>query len=250
MAFFLKKWFGGDSSVIATDFLKFVEVDMHSHVLPGLDDGSESLEQSVAMVRELYKLGYRKLTMTPHVMGDFYKNSPEDIRTKLEELKQEIQKQQIPIDLACAAEYYLDEWFVQKLDDNQPLLTFGENYLLFETSFINEPIHFQDIVFKIKSNGYTPVLAHPERYAYLYHRFNTLIDWHSSGLLFQVNLNSLVGYYGQEAKKVADKLLENNCVDFVGTDAHSEKHLMALQKLVHTKAYKILLQKPLRNQLI
>lgn len=249
MVSFFKKLFGGEPPPVpAINFLKFLEADMHSHVLPGLDDGADSMEQSLSMIREMHQLGYRKLIATPHVMGDFYKNSPHDIRAKLEELQRAVHEQQIPVELACAAEYYLDEWFVQKLADKQPLLTFGENYVLFETSFHNEPLHFQEIIFKIKSNGYIPVLAHPERYTYLYNRLNNLVDWHDNGLLFALNLNSLVGYYGPEAKKVAIKLVEHNLVDFVGSDAHSEKHIQSLHKLIHSATFKKLMQMPLRNQ--
>ncbi len=221
---------------------------MHAHVLPGLDDGADSMPQALAMIRNLQQLGYRKLILTPHVMGDFYKNTPAGIRAKLAELQTAVQQEQIPVVLECAAEYYLDEWFVQKLEENEPLLTFGNNYVLFETSYINEPMRFQEIILKIKSSGYIPVLAHPERYSYLHNRWTSLVDWHQNDVLFQVNLNSLVGYYGSEAKRLAGKLLEHKCIDFVGTDAHSEKHLHFLQKLVSSPAIQKLQQLPLRNQ--
>lgn len=180
-------------------------------------------------------------------MGDFYKNTASDIRAKLAELQAAVQQEQLPIKLECAAEYYLDEWFVQMLDEKEPLLTFGANYVLIETSYINEPMLFQDIIFKIKSNGYKPVLAHPERYSYLYNRWNNLVEWHENEILFQINLNSLTGYYGPEAKRLATKLLEHKLIDFVGTDAHSEKHIQFLQKLVFSSGFKKLQQLPLRN---
>ncbi|PSR55637.1 capsular biosynthesis protein [Adhaeribacter arboris] len=248
MASFFKNLFKSDAPPKATNFLEFLGADMHAHVLPSLDDGADSMTQALAMVQEMKQLGYRKLILTPHIMGDFYKNTPDGIRAKLAELIQALQQQEIAIELACAAEYYLDEWFVQKLDDKEPLLTFGDNYVLFETSFINEPMRFQDIIFKIKSNGYTPVLAHPERYSYLYNRWNSLAEWHENHVLFQVNLNSLVGYYGPEAKRRAEKLLQNKMIDFVGTDAHSEKHIRVLQKLAGSSTFEKLRQLPLRNQ--
>ncbi|MDQ3291115.1 MAG: capsular biosynthesis protein [Bacteroidota bacterium] len=248
MASLFKNWFKGTVPPPATNFLEFLGADMHAHVLPGLDDGADSMPQSLAMVREMKQLGYQKLILTPHIMGDFYKNTPDGIKAKLAELNQAVQQQEISIELACAAEYYLDEWFVQKLEDKEPLLTFGDNYVLFETSFINEPMRFQEIVFKIKSNGYTPVLAHPERYSYLYNRWNSLAEWRENNVLFQVNLNSLVGYYGPEAKRMAEKLLQNKFIDFVGTDAHSEKHIHALQKLAGSSTFEKLKQLPLRNQ--
>ncbi|MDQ4141458.1 MAG: capsular biosynthesis protein [Bacteroidota bacterium] len=248
MASFFKRWFAGEAPAPATNFLEFLGADMHAHVLPGLDDGADNMAQALAMVREMQQLGYRKLILTPHIMGDFYKNTPDGIRAKLAELSQALQQEGIKMELACAAEYYLDEWFVQKLEDKEPLLTFGDNYVLFETSFINEPMRFQEIIFNIKSNGYTPVLAHPERYSYLYNRWNSLAEWYENGILFQINLNSLVGYYGHEAKRVAEKLIQNKFIDFVGTDAHSEKHIRVLQKLAGSSTFEKLRQLPLRNQ--
>jgi protein-tyrosine phosphatase len=248
MASFFKRFFQGDSSAAVTaGFLKFIGTDVHAHVLPGLDDGAESMAQALAMIRELQQLGYQKLILTPHVMGDFYKNTTHDIKAKLAELQVAVQQEQIAVILECAAEYYLDEWFVQKLEEKEPLLCFGDNYVLIETSYINEPMRFQDIIFQMKSNGYKPVLAHPERYSYLYNRWEHLVEWHKNGILFQINLNSLTGYYGQEAKRTAKKLLEHKLIDFVGTDAHSEKHIQALQKLALSSMFKKLQQLPLRN---
>ncbi len=180
-------------------------------------------------------------------MGDFYKNTASDIKAKLAELQIAAQQEQITVTLECAAEYYLDEWFVQKLDEKEPLLCFGGNYVLIETSYINEPMRFQEIIFQIKSNGYKPVLAHPERYSYLYNRWNHLVEWHENEVLFQINLNSLTGYYGPEAKRTAKKLLEHKLIDFVGTDAHSEKHIQFLQKLALSSVFKKMQQLPLRN---
>src|SRR5688572_24415891 len=119
--------------------LNVLQADMHSHLLPGLDDGSETLEQSLELVAEMIDLGYKKLIMTPHIMGDFYKNTPEGIREKLELLREAVKSKNWDIELDCAAEYYMDEWFVQRLENGDKLLTFGDNYLLFETSYLNEP---------------------------------------------------------------------------------------------------------------
>lgn len=208
MTSFLKRLFRSNTHTAeSANFLNFIGTDMHAHVLPGLDDGAESIDQALAMIRKLQQLGYQKLILTPHVMGDFYKNSASDIKAKLAELQLAAQQEQIAVVLEGAAEYYLDEWFVQKLEDKEPLLCFGGNYVLIETSYINEPMRFQDIIFQIKSNGYKPVLAHPERYSYLYNRWDHLVEWHRNEVLFQINLNSLTGYYGPEAKRTAKKII-------------------------------------------
>jgi protein-tyrosine phosphatase len=224
-----------------------IEVDMHSHVLPGLDDGADSLEKSLEMVAAFLRLGYRKLILTPHIMGDFYKNNPRNIQEKLSLLKQAVQEKGWEIDLACAAEYYLDEWFLEKVNGPEPLLSFGDQYVLFETSYINEALNFKEAVFALQSAGYKPVLAHPERYTYLHDRFEELVKMRTSGVLFQLNLLSLSGYYSERARRVAEKLVDQKLVDFVGTDAHHVRHLQGLTKTAASPYFKKVLDLPLQN---
>ncbi|WP_375436778.1 tyrosine-protein phosphatase [uncultured Hymenobacter sp.] len=224
---------------------------MHSHVLPGLDDGAETVEQSVALLRELRALGYRKVIMTPHIMGDFYKNTPEGIKAALVAMQRAATEAGLAdMELECAAEYYLDEWFGQRLERNDDLLTFGgaKRYLLFETSYINEPFNLAETVFRLQSMGYQPVLAHPERYTYFYGRFDDLKRIRENGALLQVNLNSLAGYYSSGAKRVAEKLIDAHMVDMVGTDAHNIKHTHILRdKTLATEYLLKLLELPLLN---
>ena len=220
---------------------------MHSHLLPGLDDGAETIEHSLELLQALRALGYRKLVMTPHIMGDFYKNTPEGIRAALQLLREAAAGAGLgDVELECAAEYYLDEFLGRKLADGTEMLTFGgdKRYLLFETSYMNEPLNLFDIIFELKAQSYTPVLAHPERYTYFYGRFAEIERLRRDyGVLLQVNLNSLAGYYSPAAKKVAEQLIDGGLVDFVGTDTHHLRHtdtllrrtlpLPHLEKLLH-----------------
>ena len=247
VSIFRKIFGGGKAADLVAGNLADLKADMHSHILPGLDDGAETLEKSLGLVEKMVGLGYQKLIMTPHIMGDFYKNTPEGIQEKLNLLQNAVQEKGWPIQLGFAAEYYLDEWFIRKLENNEKLLTFGDNYLLFETSYINEPSFLKDAVFQIQSAGYKPVLAHPERYTYLYGKFNDLEKLREAGVLLQLNLNSLGGYYSEGAKRVAEKLVDGKLVDFAGTDAHSQKHLQFLQKAVASKHFGKLMALPLRN---
>ncbi|RSK37124.1 tyrosine-protein phosphatase [Hymenobacter metallilatus] len=237
---FFQKLFGREAAAPELPSLGVLEVDMHSHLLPGLDDGAETLEQSVDMLRELRRLGYRKLIMTPHVMGDFYRNTPEGIRQTLQALRQAAAAAGLDdVALECAAEYYLDESFLPRLERGEELLSFGgeRRMVLVETSYINEPFNLPEIVFNLQAAGYQPVLAHPERYTYLYGRFEELLKIRDLGVLLQVNLNSLIGYYSAGAKRVAEKLIDAGLVDLLGTDTHNTKHLDNIREKVLLSAY-------------
>lgn len=224
-----------------------VSVDMHSHLIHDVDDGSKNLQDSINMVRRLLDVGYRKLYTTPHIMGDFYKNSAENLLPKLDELKKELTQQGIACDINVAAEYYLDEWFAKKVQEKHKFLTMGDNYILVETSYLNRPQNFYEVIFALQTGGYKVILAHPERYTYLFDDFKKIEDIFERGVFFQLNLNSLAGYYSPKSKKIAEKLIDKQMVHFVGTDCHTEKHIDVLEKVKGTKYYQKLADLPLLN---
>lgn len=226
-------------------------VDMHSHLIPGIDDGSESLEESIDLIKRMVGLGYKKIITTPHIMGDFYKNTPDNILGGLEVVKSALIKENIDVEIQAAAEYYIDEWFVEKIDRKDKLLTFGGNYLLVETSYLNRPSNLFEIIFKIQSAGYKVVLAHPERYSYMYDDFTGYEELFSKNIFFQLNLNSLSGYYSPMAKKISEKLIDRRMIQFIGTDCHGNRHLDCLEsKTRKSKYYSKLLELPLLNDSI
>lgn len=222
-------------------------VDIHSHLLPGLDDGVKTFEESIWIIKELIDLGYKKLITTPHIMGDFYKNTPDLILKKCEELQSRLNEEGINIEIQAAAEYYLDETFISKLKNGEQLLTFGDNYLLFETSYLNEPSNLFEAIALIKQNGYWPILAHPERYQYLYRSIEKFEALYDQQLSFQLNINSLSGYYSKPAQVYAQKLLDKNMINFVGTDTHHIKHIESLKKTMLLPQYAILTNQQLFN---
>lgn len=227
--------------------------DMHSHLLPGLDDGAETVAHSLDLLRELKALGFTKLVMTPHIMGDFYKNTPEGVRAALATLQTAAAEAGLAdVALECAAEYYLDEWLGRKLADGTELLTFGgeQRYLLIETSYLNEPLNLTGTIFDLQAAGYRVVLAHPERYVYFYNRFSEIEKLRQDyGVLLQLNLNSLAGYYSPAARHVAEKLIDGGLVDFVGTDTHHLRHTAALgTKTVKSAYFRKLMALPLLNK--
>jgi protein-tyrosine phosphatase len=213
-----------------------VTVDFHSHFLPGLDDGCATLEESMSLIKQMKEYGYNRLFMSPHVMGDYFKNTPEMILEKLDIVRKEAQLQNINIQLDVTAEYYLDEWFDEKIK-SKSLLPFGANNILFEISYVNEPRNLFETIFNLQIAGYQPVLAHPERYSFLHNNFAEYEKLVAQGCRLQINLLSLVGYYGKSEQKTAEKLIEKNMVYYVSSDAHREKHVDLLKKVFATEAF-------------
>ncbi len=205
-----------------------IGVDMHSHILPGIDDGAPTLTESVLLIKRLKDLGFQQLIATPHVMSDYYRNTPDTIRKALNEVREELEKQQINISVDAAAEYYIDEFFEGKLNQKD-LLTFGGNHLLFELSFAHHPSGLQEIIQKMNGSGYKPILAHPERYPYLHQSIEKYRTIKEYGCYFQLNTISLSGYYGKQVQKIAEKLVDEELVDFIGSDMHHLRHADALE---------------------
>lgn len=208
-----------------------VTTDIHSHILPGIDDGSPDINTSLKLVKGLYDLGYRKLVATPHVIGDFYRNTPEIINTELAKLKIACKENEIDIELSAAAEYMLDDYFLDLLKQKDQILPVYKNIILTELPYTVLLMNVNEIVFEIVSAGYKPILAHPERYFYYHRNFDEYSRLKESGFSLQVNLLSLTGYYGPQVAKAAKFIFDNDLADFVGTDMHHERHLVALSKI-------------------
>jgi len=203
--------------------------DMHSHLIPGIDDGAQDMDQTIAMLAKFESLGYKKVVTTPHIMTDSFPNNPEIILSGLEKVKNEIKKVGIEIEIEAAAEYYFDETLMPKIK-NKELLTFGDNYVLVEFAFHSPPQFLDQLFFELKTHGYRPVIAHFERYLYYLSKIDKAEKWRSEGINIQINLNSLFGQYGSEVQKQAEKLIDEGQFDFVGTDCHRIEHLMILEK--------------------
>lgn len=224
--------------------------DIHSHFIPGIDDGSKSMEESVQLLSEMYNLGYKKVITTPHIMSDFYKNTPEIIFDGLAKVKEALKENNIPIEIGAASEYYLDFDFERKLEEEK-LLTFGNNYLLFEISYMNPPDNLYPMIFKMLTMGYKPVLAHPERYNFWHKEFEKYENFIDKGVLLQMNINSLTGHYSIPTKRIAEQMIEKNMISFVGSDCHHIGHINLLKEAIYNKHLKILMDsgKLLNNSL-
>jgi tyrosine-protein phosphatase YwqE len=212
-------------------------VDIHSHLIPSLDDGATDIDNAIELINGLSLLGYRKLITTPHV-SDIFKNSKKDILANYSLLKEELIKRDIKIDIEIGAEYYIDDYF-RELLDTQKLLSFGDkNYLLFEFSYFTAPWDIEELIYDMILKGYTPILAHPERYIYWHNSFHRYTELKEMGVFFQLNLNSLNGYYNNNIRDCSEKLIKNSYINFVGSDTHNIKHIENLKKTLSLSIYK------------
>lgn len=211
-----------------------VMVDLHSHLIPGIDDGAKNLEESVELARYFTELGFKKIITTPHVMMDYYRNTPSIIREGLQSLTSELKRQNIDLIVEAAAEYYLDETLEETLAEKD-IMTINGEYILFEFPFLSKPPNYREVVFQIQTLGFKPLLAHPERYPFFYNHFDDYEDLKELGCFFQLNTVSLTGYYNKEVKRIGEKLIDADMIDFIGSDMHKVRHAEQLRKALSEK---------------
>jgi len=219
---------------------------MHNHLLPSIDDGAENIATSQALANSLQQLGYTHTICTPHIMSGMYNNTPNTIGTAKAQL---VNTGSYPLSLVhAAAEYMLDEAFLQQLQQPEPLLTLYDNWILVEFSYVAAPLMYQDIFFQIQLKGYRPILAHPERYSYFANDLQNYEGLKAMGCMLQLNALSLGGYYGKTAQVVAQHLLQEKLVSFIGTDTHAQRHIDALQHMqLDRKTFDLIQQQPLQH---
>ena len=206
-----------------------ITTDMHSHILPGIDDGAPDVEASVELVKGLMELGVTHSIATPHVISDMYRNTPETIGKALAELRSALEERGINYKVDAAAEYMMDAAFFEMIKNNEPLLTIKDNIILTEFSFGSIPDNPKQMSFNIITAGYNPILAHPERYAYFHNNYKAYHFLKELGFMLQVNLLSLGGHYGPGVEKAAKYIIKNGLATFVGTDMHHVRHLEGLK---------------------
>lgn len=220
--------------------------DLHSHLIPNIDDGYTRLKQSIDAILQLKKLGFKKIITTPHIMPHRFPNTKEIILKNYKILQNELIKQNIDINLKVAAEYYYDNVFFDLIEKKE-LLTFGKNYILFEFSFHTKPFGLELSISKLLENGYKPVLAHPERYSF----FNNIDDYitlKEMGVFFQINAISIQGFYGKKVQKKVENIIDYGLVDFIGSDIHSQSYIDSFTKSLQSKIYsKLFINNHIKN---
>ena len=217
-------------------------VDMHSHLIPGVDDGAQDMEDAITGIQKIYDLGFDKVITTPHIMPGYYNNTADILRRAYEEVCLELSKRKLDVEFAVAAEYYCDEDF-HKTVQHQEMLTMGDNYLLFELPFFNQPGNFNEAVFAMQSKGYRPILAHIERYGFFLEKeIEDFAEMRENGLFIQVNIGSFSGAYGPAVKAMAENLAKEKQIDFLGTDYHHAKHVQMISTALQNPLLQTLLE--------
>lgn len=207
-----------------------LKVDMHSHLIPGIDDGVQTLEESLTLIKMLKAMGYEKCITTPHIMSEGYQNNPEVITTGLAHVRNFLKDHEIDFPVDAAAEYLVDHQFMDKIEKGDLLLINGK-YILMELPFMNRPPNLDEVIFELNLRRLKPILAHPERYMYMHDSgLKQYEDLKNKEVLFQLNITSLTGYYSPAMEKMSKQLVQAGMVDFLGTDIHNEQHLQNLQK--------------------
>lgn len=218
------------TSLIPTNF-----IDIHSHILPGIDDGAKNVNDSNYLLDSMKKMGFQKVITTPHTMSNVWNNTTITINEAYNLVKQELPEISSTLNLNYASEYFIDEYFIESFK-KQPLLTLKDNFVLVEMSYLNPPIPLHEYLFELQLAGYQPVLAHPERYVYYHHNFKDYEKLKKMGCLFQINLLSTVGYYGKEVAIAADKLLQAEMINYAGSDIHHKQHIESFKRKIIIKS--------------
>jgi tyrosine-protein phosphatase YwqE len=210
------------------DNLEWLGMDMHSHLLPSIDDGSPSVATSVSYIKQLNNLGLNKFICTPHIFKEIYPNNKESVTKALIATQKEIKNQKLNLHISAAAEYMMDIDFLEILKTEE-ILTLPNKYILIEMSYAAKNNNIEQYIFELNAKGYKPILAHPERYNYYHDDFNQYQRFKDMGCLLQLNALSVTGYYGKDVKNIALKLINQKIIDLVGTDLHHQKHLDVLK---------------------
>lgn len=204
-------------------------IDIHNHILPGIDDGAAEVKDSLALIDKFGEMGVKHFIATPHIMNDYYPNTPATISAALQKVTAALTADgRTDVNITAAAEYMMDHSFIEVLE-NEEILCLHEDFVLVEMSYFQAPINLNEILFSLQTRKFRPVLAHPERYAY-YHSKNLekYKELKERGCLFQLNILSLIGHYGSNIQAAAFALLDQNLIDFIGTDTHQLRHLEKL----------------------
>jgi len=224
-------------------------VDIHNHILPGIDDGAKTPEESIQLIKGFREFGVQNFIATPHIMHNYYPNDASSINGSLIQLNNALIENDLKnVSIEASAEHMIDDNF-ESILANEQVMPMRKEFMLIEMSYLQPPINFDHAIIEMVSRRYYPILAHPERYNFMHHQMNKYTRYKEQGILFQLNLLSLGNFYGKEIPRTTYKLLDEGLIDFVASDVHNMEQLQSMKELtISQKALKQLL--PLINNTI
>lgn len=200
-------------------------IDIHTHILPDIDDGAESYKEAAAIVKESHRQGIRKMVATPHYIENDYQFSRSDLTSRIEKLQTELQAGDINVDIMPGAEVAISYDLGHKIDENKIISLNNSRYILLEFPFFEFPEYAEEVIYDMKVMNYFPIIAHPERYVYVRSNIDKLYHLITKGHVYaQLNIGSLLGKFGVRVKRTAVKLIKNNLIHFIASDVHSNSH--------------------------
>lgn len=213
------------------------KTDVHCHILPGVDHGAQSIEHAIELIRMQMEMGITRFFLTPHITKSTFENTPETINKAFDVFKEVVDKSGLDVELRVSAEYRLDEYSLNQFHENQ-FIPLPKEHILIENAYQQERLDIDEIIFDLQLKNLTPIMAHPERFMYYASRKNRYTQMHNAGVLFQVNLLSLAGFFGKTARQNAEWLLEHNYIDMLGSDIHHREHANVISEYIQTKDFK------------
>ena len=197
-------------------------IDFHSHILPNIDDGSRSVQETFEMIKEAEKVGFDTIISTSHYIEGYYESSVAERQEIVNAINKKLEEDQHDTRIKLGNEIYFSDNIISLLEQNKATTVENTRYVLFELPLDMQPMNIYDFVYELLQDKKKPILAHPERYSYFQKNPSTITDLIEKGVLMQVNYGSIIGWYNEKAQIIAKKLLENNMVHFLGSDAHRE----------------------------
>ncbi len=230
----------------------FYNTDIHCHILPGVDHGSRSIEDSLDMLQAEMEMGVNRVILTSHVTAVTFENTRESLMDAFLKLQDAVTDAGLDIQLFLSAEYRMDEYFDKEYAADH-LIPMPGNHILLENSFQQELMNLDDLLFDMQVKGYKTILAHPERYPYYSRRRKRYEQLHNAGAKFQVNILSFTGYFGEEARESALWFVRDGMIDYLGSDMHNVKHAHIIMDYIKSKEWRKLapeIEQTVKNDLI
>ena len=199
--------------------------DIHSHILFDVDDGSKTIEESIELLKKLKEIGFSNIILTPHyIEGSEYSSTNKEKISKIKQLKEELEKQNININICLGNEIFINNNIYELIKEKEIYTLNNTRYILVELPFHNQIVNLEDIIYELKIKGLRPIIAHPERYTYFQKNYKEVDRLREEGFVFQGNYASILGYYGKESKKLIKYMLKKHYIDYLGTDIHRIKN--------------------------